>query len=52
MEMMIENAEIFKIDLIVKTDAGKTGFQLATMRGNHDVINLMKRKMPSIAVIN
>ena len=49
-KMIMENEEIFKIDLTAKTNEGKTGFQLAVMKGNQDVINLIETTMPSIAI--
>ena len=46
--MIIENGELFKIDLTAKTNKGKTGFQPAVMTGRHNVINLIARKILSI----
>ena len=48
--MMMKNADFFKIDLIVRDDSGRTGFQLATLNKRNHVIELIKRKMPSIAL--
>ena len=48
-ERMMDNAESFKLELTAKTRYGETGFQLAKQTKEYDVINLIKRKMPSIA---
>ena len=49
-EMMLDNAKSFKIDLTVKDDRGRTGYQLAFQYNETRTINLIKRKMPSVAV--
>ena len=47
---MIDNFELFGLDLItLKDNQGRTGFQLAQLSQRTDMINLIKRKMPSIA---
>ena len=46
---IIKIKDRFKIDVKAKTNIGRTGFQLAKIEKNHDVINLIKRKMPSLA---
>ena len=46
---IIKIKDRFKIDVKAKTNIGRTGFQLAEIEKNHDVINLIKRKMPSLA---
>ena len=48
-EMMMDNAESFKLELTAKTCNGKTGFQLAKETERYDVIKLIERKMTSIA---
>ena len=47
-ELMIDNAEVLKIDLIARDDFGRTGFQWAKERRHADVVNLINRKMPNI----
>ena len=55
---MMNNAEAFKIDPTAKDNDGRTGFQLAKPKSFHNpfipltsgVVNLIKSKMPSIAV--
>ena len=46
---MIDNFELFGLDLTLKDNQGRTGFQLAQLSQRTDMINLIKRKMPSIA---
>ena len=46
-----KNAECFKIDLDVKDYFGTTGFKFALQNKETEVIDLIKRKIPSIAVI-
>jgi ankyrin repeat protein len=49
-EMMIDNAESFNFDLMAKDKEGRTGFMLVKHYGRPDVMNLIKRKLPSIAL--
>ena len=49
-EMMIDNAVLYKLDLITKNNDGWTGFGSAYNGGKNDVVNLIKRKMPNIAL--
>ena len=49
-EIMIDNSKTFGLDLTLKNNDGKTAFQLAQQYQQTDIINLIKRKMPSIAV--
>ena len=41
--------KILKIDLTVKDCYGRTGFQIALSYGKNEVVNLIRRKKPSIA---
>ena len=47
---MIDNSVLFGLDLTIRDNWGKTGFQLAQRFEKTDVINLIKEKMPSIAI--
>ena len=49
-ECMIDNSVLFGIDLTIKDIWGRSGFQLAVDSQQENVINLIKRKMPNIAV--
>ena len=49
---MLDNAEFFGLDLTAKDNFGRTGFQIAKQYMHTDVINLIKRKMPSNTVMN
>ena len=49
-EMMIDNAKSFKLDLLIKDNNGRTGFQCAKDCGSTDVVKIIKRKMPKIAL--
>ena len=51
-EIMMNNAKSFKLDLTAIDKGNRTGFQLAEHFRKKDVVNLIKRKMPSIAVYN
>ena len=46
-EMMIENAESSKLDLKIKANDGRTAFQLAEFAERTDIVNLIKRKLPT-----
>ena len=48
-EMMIDNATSYTLDLTAKEATGKTGFQFAKDFRETNVVNLIKRKCPSIA---
>ena len=43
-EILINNAEMFKLDLKAKTKLGKTGLDLATVEGKTGVISVIKSK--------
>ena len=49
-EMMLDNAESFKLDLITKDNNGRTGFQCAKLHRRNIVVKIIKRKMPKIAL--
>ena len=49
-DMMINNSESLKLDLAARTNSGKTGFQLAQDCDRTDVVNLIRSKMPRIAM--
>ena len=49
-DMMINNSESLKLDLTAKDNGGDTGFQHAQYYGKTAVVNLIRRKMPQIAV--
>ena len=49
-EIMIEHSKLF--DFTLKDNAGRTGFQVAKENQKTEVIKLIRRKMPSIAVEN
>ena len=51
-EMMINSVEYFKLDLTAKDNLGQTGFQTAKRLGHTNVVNLIREKMPEIAVIH
>ena len=46
-KMMIENAESSKLDLKIKANDGRTAFQLAEFAERTDIVNLIKRKLPT-----
>ena len=52
LDIMIENSKIFGLDITLKDNNGRTRFQLAKQKQQTEVIKLIKRKMPSIAVEN
>ena len=47
--MIIENSEFYKVEVTAEDNCGRTGLQYAKHYGNTDVVNLIKRKCPSIA---
>ena len=47
--MMMNNANNYKLDLLAEDNEYKNGFQLAIEFQKTDVVNLLKRKIPSIA---
>ena len=47
-EMMIENAKIYNLDLEAKDECGKSGYDLASI----NTINLIKQKFPSIYLLH
>ena len=49
-KIMIEHSKIFGLDLTLKDNEGRTGFQLAQQNQHTEVINLIQREMPTIAV--
>ena len=49
-DMMINNSESLNLDLTAKTNIGNTGFKLAQDCGRTDVVNLIRSKMPRIAI--
>ena len=49
---MMDNAELFGLDLTAKDNDGNSGFHLAKYQRCYAVVNMIKRKMPRIAVIN
>ena len=49
-ETIIDHSELFGIDLLLKDNDGMTGFQLAQIHQHTEVINLINKKIPSIAV--
>ena len=49
-DMMINNSESLKLDLTARTKRGNTGFQLAQDWGHTNVVNLIRSKMPRIAI--
>ena len=48
--MMIEKSDRHKIDLTEKDQQGKTGYEIAELFKNTEVVNLIKTKMPSLVV--
>ena len=48
-DMMMDNSELFKLDLVAKDNTGQTGYMLAKHVRKRYVVNLINRKMPSIA---
>ena len=49
-DMMINNSESLKLDLTARDIDGKTGFQWAQFQGHINVVNLIRSKMPRIAM--
>ena len=49
-QMMIEKSDRHKIDLTEKDQQGKTGYEIAELFKNTEVVNLIKTKMPSLVV--
>ena len=49
-ELMIDNSRDYKFDLEAKDNDGKTGFQLAEDFKKLCVVDLIKRKLPIIAL--
>ena len=49
-DMMINNSESLKLDLTARNQWGQTGFHCAQLRGHTDVVNLIRSKMPRIAI--
>ena len=54
--MMIEQSESFQLDLKAKDSDSKTGYQRAKEYAKYhrktDVVNLIKTKMPSLAMLH
>ena len=48
-EMLIENSHYFKIDLTAKDNSGCSGYFWAKLKRKEDVIDIIERKMPTIA---
>ena len=46
-EIMIEHAESSKLNFKIKCDSGKTAIQIAESNEFHDVVDLIKRKLPA-----
>ncbi len=46
LEMILENAESFKIDIKIRDKFGRTGFQHAKNSGKTDVVNLFYQTIP------
>ena len=44
--MMINHVESSKLDLKVKNKSGKTAFQLAKIHRRHEIVDLIKKKLP------
>ena len=40
--MMKDNEKSLELDLKLKDDHGRTGFQVAKSIGNHEIINILK----------
>ena len=49
-DMMINNSESLNLDLVARDIIGRTGFQWALEMGFTDVVNLIRSKMPRIAM--
>ena len=49
--VFLDNSELFGLDLTVKDKNGETGFQIAERHKLTAIVNLIKRKMPSIAEV-
>ena len=49
-DMMINNSESLKLDLTARDKWGRTGFQWAQVFGRTKVVNLIRSKMPRIAI--
>ena len=49
--IFLDNSELFGLDLTVKDKNGETGFQIAERHEKTAIINLIKRKMPSIVEV-
>ena len=49
--VILDNSELFGLDLTLKDKNGDTGFQIAERHEKTAIINLIKRKMPSIAEV-
>ena len=47
-KIMIENSDSIGLDLRLRDNDGKTGFQLAQEYQQTDIINLIKMKIPKI----
>ena len=48
--MMIDNAKSFKLDFITIDNNGRTGFQCAKHHERKNVVKIIRRKMPKIAL--
>ena len=47
--MMIVNLDSSNLDLTIRDNQGETGFNFAEKFGKVDIVNLIKKEMPSIA---
>ena len=49
-ELMLDNAKFFKLELMTKKINGSTGYQFAKRHGFTDIVHLIEKKLPSIAL--
>ena len=47
-DMMIKHTEPLKLDFEVKSEfSGYTAFQIAELKRNHEIVDLIKKKLPA-----
>ena len=49
-DIMINNSESFNLDLTARDNYGRTGFQWSQLEGYTNVVNLIRSKLPRIAI--
>ena len=46
--MMVDKAKSFNLDLEAKDNDGRSGFEIAKLEGNFEIIDIFKTKIPNL----